>query len=147
MKVYFAHPCFNEKQQGFKAAFIKKLKSALAHGGLAQDVIVLDPFDHTPNVECDRETKLLMAGEIKTKCLQLLDACDVIIALVDWEDTGTAFEAGYAYATNKPIILISETSCSSANAMLIGSAQAMIDHVLDDEQIEKLVGTISPFNA
>jgi nucleoside 2-deoxyribosyltransferase len=147
MKVYFAHPCFDEKQQEFKAAFLEKLRSALVRGRLSQDVVVLDPFDHTPNVECNRDTKLLLAGEIKTKCLQLLDECDVIIALADGDDTGTAFEAGYAYATNKPIILISEVSCSSANAMLIGSAQALVDNVLDDKQIEKLIRAISPFTA
>jgi nucleoside 2-deoxyribosyltransferase len=145
MKVYFAHPCFNEKQQDFKTAFLEKIKRALGHAGLTIDVVMVDPFDHTPNVECDTETKLLMAQEIKAQCLQLLDECDLIVALVDGDDTGTAFEAGYAHATNKPIILISEATCSSANAMLIGSAQAMIDNVLDDEQIENLIGEISLF--
>ena len=142
MKVYFAHPCFNEKQQQFKAAFLEKMRVALTRAGLTDELAVIDPFDHTPNVECSIETKLLMAGEIKTRCLQLLDECDIIVALADGDDTGTAFEAGYAYATDKPIILISEKTCSSANAMLIGSAHAMIDNVLDDEQIQKLVRTI-----
>jgi nucleoside 2-deoxyribosyltransferase len=145
MKVYFAHPCFNEKQRDFKTAFLEKIKAALGHAGSTGDVVMVDPFEHTPNVECDTETKLLMAQEIKTRCLQLLDECGVIIALADGDDTGTAFEAGYAHATNKPIILIAEASCSSANAMLIGSAQAMIDNVLDDEQIEELIGEISLF--
>jgi nucleoside 2-deoxyribosyltransferase len=147
LKVYFAHPCFNDKQQEFKDVFLAKLRSALAHAGLTNEIVLVDPFVHTPNVECDLETKLLMAGEIKTRCLELLDDCDVIVALADGDDTGTAFETGYAHATNKPIILISEVSCSSANAMLIGSAQAMIDNVLDDKQIEKLIRAISPFTA
>jgi nucleoside 2-deoxyribosyltransferase len=145
MKVYFAHPCFNEKQRSFKTAFLEKIRTALGHGGLTSDLVMVDPFEHTPNVECDTRTKLLMAQEIKTKCLQLLDECDVIVALADGDDTGTAFEAGYAHAANKPIILISEATCSSANAMLIGSAQAMIDNVLDDEQIETLIKEINLF--
>ena len=147
MKVYFAHPCFNEKQQGFKTAFLEKIKTALGHAGLTSHVVMVDPFDHTPNVECDTRTKLLMAQEIKTRCLQLLDECDLIIALADGDDTGTAFEAGYAHATNKPIILISEITCSSANAMLIGSAQAVIDNILEEDQMKNLIRTISSFKA
>jgi nucleoside 2-deoxyribosyltransferase len=142
MKVYFAHPCFNEKQRSFKTAFVEKIRTALGHAGLTSGVVMVDPFEHTPNVECDTETKLLMAQEVKTRCIQLLEECDLVIALADGDDTGTAFEAGYAHATNKPVILVSETCCSSANAMLIGSTQAMIDNVLHDDQIEKLVGTI-----
>jgi len=144
MKVYFAHPCFNDEQREFKETFLKKVETALADTGLAAQFSLVDPFEHTPNVECDRETKLRMAEEIKTACLRLLEECDVIVALTDWDDTGTAFEAGYAHATDKPIILISRTTCSSTNAMLIGSAHAMIDDVLDDDQVKKLVGTIRP---
>jgi nucleoside 2-deoxyribosyltransferase len=142
MKVYFAHPCFNDKQQAFKKTFLKNIRAALANAGLATDVIVVDPFDYTPNIECNTQTKLRMADEIKTRCLQLLDECSIVVALTDGDDTGTAFEAGYAHATNRPTILISETTCSTANAMLIGAAQAMIDNVLQDDQIGKLVGTI-----
>jgi nucleoside 2-deoxyribosyltransferase len=143
MKIYFAHPCFNDKQQEFKTVLLKKMKSVLAHAGLTNGIVLVDPFAHTPNVECDLETKLLMAPEIKATCLRLLDECDLIVALVDGDDTGTAFEAGYAHAMDKPIILVSEASCSSANAMLMGSAQAMIDNVLDEEQMLRLVRTIT----
>ncbi len=142
MKVYFAHPCFNDEQREFKQTFLKKVETALADTDLAAQFSLVDPFEHTPNVECDRAAKLRMAEEIKTRCLRLLDECDTILALADWDDTGTAFEAGYAHATDKPIILISGTTCSSANAMLIGSAQAMIDNILDDGQIGKLIGAI-----
>jgi len=147
MKAYFAHPCFNEKQQEFKKLFLEKIRIALDHIDLKNEVVIIDPFERTPNAECDTGRKLRMAGQIKKICLQLLDECDIIIALTDGNDTGTAFEAGYACARNKPIILVSETLCSSANAMLIGSARAMIDNVLGGDGMKTLTWTVSSFTA
>jgi len=140
MKIYFAHPCFTEEQSEFKKQFLEKISAALTQNGLSNDIYIIDPFENTLNVEGDIETKLIMAESIKIECIGLLEECDILIALVDDNDTGTAFEAGYAHAVNKPVILISKYNCSKANAMLIGAAKAMIDNVLEDEQIERLVG-------
>ena len=74
-----------------------------------------------------------------------LEECDIIIALIDGNDAGVAFEAGYAHAVNKPVILISQENCSAANTMLIGSAKAMIDNVLKESEMEKLVGMLMFF--
>lgn len=144
MKVYFAHPCFNNAQEAFKTEFLGKLSSALFH---RQDIIIMDPFDHTPNIEGDREKKLKMAEDVKIECIQLLEECDVVIALVDGSDTGVAFEAGYAHAVNKPVILVSQGDCSTANAMLIGAAKMMFDNILDKEQMKKLAGMLEWFDA
>ena len=40
----------------------------------------------------------------------MIDWCDVMVALIDWEgiSSGTAWELGYAYAKNKPIIGVVE---------------------------------------
>jgi nucleoside 2-deoxyribosyltransferase len=141
-KIYFAHPCFTEEQREFKKRFLSKLKDRFQESDNGKDIILVDPFDHTPIIECDPDTKLEMAEEIKIKCLALLEECDVVIALADWNDTGTAFEAGYAHAFNKPVILISQENCSAANAMLIGSAKVLIDHVLEESGLEKLAGII-----
>jgi len=70
-----------------------------------------------------------------------LEESDIIIALVDDNDTGTAYEIGYAHAVNKPVVLISQENCSSANAMLIGSAKVVVN-VFEDEQIKRLAGLI-----
>jgi nucleoside 2-deoxyribosyltransferase len=146
MKVYFAHPCFTGKQSEFKKVFLKMIGHTFEHNKMIKEIVIIDPFDHTPNIECDIETKLLMSKQVMEKCLQLLVECDIIIALIDGDDTGTAFEAGYANAINKPVILISETLCSRANAMLIGSSKAMIDNVLNQDQMEKLIWTIKSFH-
>ncbi|MCX5811142.1 MAG: nucleoside 2-deoxyribosyltransferase [Proteobacteria bacterium] len=136
MKVYYAHPCFTEKQREFKKMFLEKLSVALSH---KNDITIVDPFEYAPNIEGDTETKLKMAESIMRECIKLLEECDGVIAFVDDNDTGTAFEAGYAHAVNKPVILISQDSCSTANAMLIGTAKIMIDNVLEEGQIKKLV--------
>jgi nucleoside 2-deoxyribosyltransferase len=142
MKVYFAHPCFTEKQSKFKRVFLEKTGGIFEHMKITKKIVIIDPFEHTPNIEGNIEAKLLMSQQIMQKCLQLLVECDIVIALIDGDDTGTAFEAGYACAINKPMILISETLCNRANAMLIGSAKAMIDNVLDEDQIKKLIQAV-----
>lgn len=44
--------------------------------------------------------------EIFRLCIDALDACDLVVAILDGPDvdSGTAFEVGYAYARGKPII-------------------------------------------
>ena len=146
MKIYFAHPCFNEEQKEFKNQFLQKISAALKNSGHDNDITIVDPFDYAPNIEGDIETKLNMAESIKIECIRLLEACDIIIVLIDGNvDAGVAFEAGYAHAVNKPLILISQENCSAANAMLIGSAKVLIDQVLEESGMEKLVGMIGFF--
>ena len=100
------------------------------------------PFDYAPDVEGDIEIKLEMAESIKTECIKLLKESDIIIAIIDGNDTGTAYEIGYAHAVNKPVILISKENCSAANAMLLGSAKVVVNNILEDEQIKRLAGLI-----
>jgi nucleoside 2-deoxyribosyltransferase len=138
MYIYFAHPCFNDSQENFKKEFLGKLKTALGQTSYGKAVGIVDPFDDTPNIEGNRETKLKLSRTVKETCLRMLEDCDVIVALVDDGDTGVAFEAGYAHAINVPIILISKGSCDEANAMLIGAARERIDNILQEEQIAKL---------
>jgi nucleoside 2-deoxyribosyltransferase len=146
MKVYFAHPCFTDKQLEFKRVFFKMINHAFEHMGMTNEIVIIDPFDHTPNVENDMGIKLHMSEQIMEKCLQLLDECDIVVALIDGDDTGTAFEAGYAHSIKKPVILISEDFCGKANAMLIGSAETMIDNILDENQMKELSLTIKSFH-
>jgi nucleoside 2-deoxyribosyltransferase len=143
MKIYFAHPCFTGEQREFKKQFMEKFSAALSQTQYGNDISIVDPFDYAPaDVEGDIAIKLKMAESIKTECIKLLGESDIIIALIDDNDTGTAFEAGYAHAVNKPVILISQEDCSATNAMLIGSAKAAVNNILEDEQIKELMGLI-----
>ena len=142
MQVYIAHPAFTEGQTEFKERFIARLKE---HIGKLKDcgpITLIDPFDYAPNVEGSLEHKIASSGEIKKTCLKLLDGCKLLIAVVDDNDTGTAFEAGYAHHMDIPIILVSKDTCDSANAMLLGSAHAKFDNALDEFQLSLLAGLI-----
>ncbi|HOJ43903.1 MAG TPA: nucleoside 2-deoxyribosyltransferase [Syntrophorhabdaceae bacterium] len=141
MKIYFAHPCFTEEQRDFKTRFLNLLKSALSKTPYRGEITIIDPFEHTPSIEGNSALKTEMAEYIKTECIRLLEESYLVIALVDYNDTGVAFEAGYAHAVNKPVILISTGECQ-ANAMLLGSAKGIISNILDDEQIKRLTSLI-----
>jgi nucleoside 2-deoxyribosyltransferase len=142
MRIYIAHPAFNREQKEFKHRFITKLYDELSKHTLQQRLVLVDPFDYSPTIEGNTAEKVLRAEEIRRTCLELLDRCDLLIAVVDGDDTGTAFEAGYAYRMGIPVILVSQSSCGSANAMLLGSAQAAVDYVLDGPQISQLAELI-----
>ena len=83
MKIYFAHPCFTDKQREFKKQFLPKFSAAFKNSGHDNDITIIDPFDYAPNIEGDIETKLNMAESIKIECIRLLEECDIIIALID----------------------------------------------------------------
>jgi nucleoside 2-deoxyribosyltransferase len=145
MRVYFAHPCFTGEQERFKREFVRKLTAALARGEYGGRIAIMDPFLYTPNVEHDIKTKLSMSKTIKASCIGLLEDCDLVLALTDGNDTGTAFEAGYAHCLNMPVILISGDTCDTANAMLIGAARERFDRVLEDAQMEMLAHMLEWF--
>jgi nucleoside 2-deoxyribosyltransferase len=147
MLVYFAHPSFTSEQQRIKGRLLEKLNRSLALMEQGEQVTIIDPFLYTPNVEGDTETKLGMSRTIAASCLKLLEDCDVIMALTDDNDTGTALEAGYAHCMNIPVILISSGSNDTANAMLLGIAKERIDNVLEDAQMETLAHMLIWFHA
>ncbi|MBP1749057.1 MAG: hypothetical protein H6Q52_1596 [Deltaproteobacteria bacterium] len=138
MYIYFAHPCFNDSQEQFKNEFLEKLRTALGQTEYGKAVSVIDPFNDTPNIEGNRETKLKLSRVVKDTCLKMLEECDMVVALVDDGDTGVAFEVGYANAIGIPVILISKSDCAEANAMLIGAAKERLDNILDGDQVSKL---------
>ncbi|MCX5814125.1 MAG: nucleoside 2-deoxyribosyltransferase [Proteobacteria bacterium] len=142
MRIYIAHPAFIETQREFKHLFIAKLNGELHKLTCQEPITLVDPFNYSPTIEGNTAEKIALAKEVKGVCLDLLDHCDLLIAVVDGDDTGTAFEAGYAYHMGIPVVLVSQGSCSSANAMLLGSAQAVVDNILDGPQISRLVELI-----
>ena len=138
MRIYFAHPCFNDPQERFKREFLEKLRAALDETEHGKTIGIVDPFVDTPNIEGDRETKLKLSRFVKDTCIKMLEECDMVLALVDDGDTGVAFEAGHANAIGIPVILVSRSDCAEANAMLIGAARERFNNILDGEQVTKL---------
>lgn len=57
-----------------------------------------------------------------------IDWCDCVVAIIcqgNYDDSGTAWELGYAYATNKPVILVNLTG-EAINLMIADSLHALI---------------------
>jgi nucleoside 2-deoxyribosyltransferase len=145
MWVYVAHPCFNDEQREFKRQLISKLKEQLKHTKPGVLISLIDPFEHSPIVEGNTEAKVKFSREVAETCTDFLERCEVVIAVVDDDDTGTAFEAGYAHHKGVPVILISRNTCDTANAMLLGSCSARFDDILNDMQISMLVALLEWF--
>jgi nucleoside 2-deoxyribosyltransferase len=145
MLVYIAHPCFTDAQREFKNQLILRLKEQLSNTKHGRQISLIDPFDHSPDIEGSVEAKIKFSREVMETCIDLLEKCRVVIVVVDDGDTGDAFEAGYAHRMGIPIILVSKDTCDSANAMLIGSCSARFDDILDDMQISMLVALLEWF--
>ncbi len=151
MKIYFAHPAFTEDQKALKQAFLRAFKAALKKRCAAGKTLppeIDDPFDHAPDVENSGAEKAALAGAVASICCRLLDDCDLVVALMDDNDAGVAFELGYAYAYSIPAILVSRTGAAeAANAMLTGTAQASIGRVLESSRMRTFVDLVCGFAA
>ena len=121
MKVYQAGPLFTEAEILWHRAFTKKL-TATGHE-------VQWPGDFFTQEEIDA-WGADAPRHIMNRDRAAIDACDVVVALLDGTqvDDGTAWEIGYAYARNKPVVGIrtdfrnaGDTDHGCVNAMIEGS--------------------------
>jgi nucleoside 2-deoxyribosyltransferase len=142
-RVYFAHPCFTDEQKKLKEAFLEGVRKSLEKSGLENDISVIDPFDYTPNVENNPSLKGRVSRSIKEVCVRILRESDVIIALVDGEDTGVAFEVGVADTSLIPIVLVAhKVDLTKVNAMLLGAASAVIDDIMRPGRIDFMLDIV-----
>lgn len=101
MKIYLAGPWFNDEQM----ERIQKIEKTLELFS-EQGVEVFSPRKETlvlPNAS-HKDRQKAFEGNIRG-----IDKCDMILVCADDNDKGTMFEAGYAYATNTPILYYSDT--------------------------------------
>ena len=142
-RLYFAHPCFTEEQRRFKEAFLDAVRRSLERSGLENELSLIDPFDYAPNVENDPSLKRNVSRAIKEVCVRILRESDVMIALVDGDDTGVAFEAGVADTSLIPIVLIAnKTDPAKANAMLLGSAAAVVNDIMKPGRVDFMIDIV-----
>ena len=99
MKIYLASPFFNDNE----IANIRQAVEILNAKG--HEVFV--PMEH--DVE-NREslTNAEWAEEIFKIDKSGIDSCDVVVLLYGgmYSDSGTAWECGYAYGTNTPVVVV-----------------------------------------
>ncbi|QQZ09913.1 nucleoside 2-deoxyribosyltransferase [Heyndrickxia vini] len=126
VRVFIASPFFNEEQ----IDRVKRLENALSNNPYVMDIFSAR-FHQYKNLPfgSDQWRKVVFHNDLKH-----LRRSDVVVAIHDYEgscvDSGTAFEIGYAYAMQKPIILIKEKE-SIPNLMLVESIRAYFPRVED----------------
>lgn len=117
-KVYLASPFFDDAE----LERVNKVKEILDSKGLE----VFSPKEHQNehlefgSIEWRRAT---FENDVKH-----IDWCDVVVAIIckgNYDDSGTAWELGYAYATNKPVVLVNITG-ETINLMIADSIHALI---------------------
>ncbi|MCA1035105.1 MULTISPECIES: nucleoside 2-deoxyribosyltransferase [Bacillaceae] len=122
VRVFIASPFFNEEQ----LERIGRLENALRKNPYVADFFSAR-FYQFPQLTfaSDPWRKTVFQND-----LRYLRRADVVVAIHDYEensvDSGTAFELGYAYALQKPIILIKEKETSIPNLMLVESLHAYL---------------------
>lgn len=117
-KVYLASPFFDNAE----LERVDKVKEILDSKGLE----VFSPKEH--------QNEHLEFGSIEWRKatfendVKHIDWCDVVVAIIckgNYDDSGTAWELGYAYATNKPVVLVNITG-ETINLMIADSIHALI---------------------
>ncbi len=120
MKIYLAGPLFTTPEREWNAAFTRLLEA----GG------------HEVFLPQAHEAPEPTGPAIFKKDLEGLDWAEGVVAIMDGPDpdSGTCWECGYAYARNKPVVLLrtdfrrpGDVRSIPYNAMLIGAADAHIE--------------------
>lgn len=118
-KIYLAGPFFSDAQ----IERITRVEQALASNPTAG--VVFSPRQSDENEDTANAGSPAWAKSIFGKDIAEIDHADVIVAIADFEhaniDSGTAFELGYAFHSNKPIILLQELD-EQLNLMISQSA-------------------------
>ncbi|WP_368248223.1 nucleoside 2-deoxyribosyltransferase [Clostridium perfringens] len=131
-KVYLASPFFNP----IEVERVDKVKEILDAKGLE----VFSPKEHQ-NKHLEFGSKEWRKATFKND-VDHIDWCEVVVAIIsqgNYDDSGTAWELGYAYATNKPVILVNLTG-ETINLMIADSLHALITSYeeLENYDFEKL---------
>ncbi|MDA1509624.1 nucleoside 2-deoxyribosyltransferase [Bacillus cereus] len=116
-RVYLASPFFNERE----IDLVERVEKILSEKGLQ----VFSPMRN--------QMEGLTAGsrhwsiETFRNDVKFIDWSEVVVAIYDgnYSDSGTAWELGYAFGTNKPVIVVHVGNDS--NLMVHESAHANID--------------------
>ena len=115
MKLYLASPFFNDEQVEREERIKKKLRDL--------GITVLSPkeFCFCPPDASDELREKVFADNINH-----INEADAVFAITNGKDMGTIFEAGYAYAINKPIIYFCEGLSGQFNLMLAQSGRIVL---------------------
>jgi nucleoside 2-deoxyribosyltransferase len=137
MHVYLAGPLFTQAERHWQ----RRLAAALR----ARDLTVFLPQDDAGLPLLQEPPDFHGAFEA---CRDAIDRADVVVATLDGPDadSGTAWECGYAYARNKPIVSIRTDfrggEDRGLNLMLRRCSTQVVEQPSTDEDLEKLVEAV-----
>jgi nucleoside 2-deoxyribosyltransferase len=122
-KIYFAHPEFTDEQKE-KAKYIEKLLHFYN---------VINPFSYTSSIENDTARTQIPNWDrlIFRIDKELVENSNLVIALMDDNDSGTMVEIGIAVALGIPVISIC-FSDQYINPMISGAVLAHIPNLADN---------------
>ncbi|HUT35149.1 MAG TPA: nucleoside 2-deoxyribosyltransferase [Planctomycetota bacterium] len=138
-KVYLAAPLFTQHERRWNRELARRLEQQVACSVvLPQDFKVGDCKNHPKHF-----------GEIFRLCIEGVRDCDAVVAVLDGADadSGTCFEAGYAYALGKPIVGVRTDYRAQhergTNLMLARGCHAFVRRPAFDEDLDGLVGEVA----
>lgn len=100
-RIYLASPFFDE--EGYEVGLVEKVEALLHKKGLHVFSPMRNQMDDFAEVGSREWSLHTFMNDVK-----YLDWCDYVVAIYhgNYSDSGTAWEMGYAYATNKPVITV-----------------------------------------
>lgn len=117
-KIYLASPFFNDQE----IEHMEKVRDILRMKGL--DVFVPNEHQNPQHEFGSIEWRKATFGSD----VNGIDTADIMVAVINqgnYDDSGTAWEIGYAYATGKPVIVVNVTG-ETINLMIADSLHALI---------------------
>ncbi|KKG11760.1 nucleoside 2-deoxyribosyltransferase [Methanosarcina sp. 2.H.T.1A.6] len=130
-RIYLAGPLFTHAELEYNL----KLKDMLLNNGFS----VFLPQEDAEDAAHERERQNQEC--IFTKCVEGVDASDLVVAVLDGVDvdSGTAWEIGYAYAKGKPVIgLRTDFRAFSDGIVNLMVEMAIVSLAKDEEELLKV---------
>ena len=98
MKVYLASPFFNDKELDYYEKVLKILEK--------KNLTIYAPLKN--QISRENKTKEQWAKQTFSKDIEEIKNADVVVMLFYglYSDSGTSWECGYAYAIEKPVVVV-----------------------------------------
>lgn len=130
--IYIAAPLFTHAELEYN----RKLKNMLLNNGFS----VFLPQEDAEDAAQERERQ--NQEYIFVKCVEGVDTSDLVVAVLDGVDvdSGTAWEAGYAYAKGKPVIGLRTDFRELADGIVnLMVEMAIVALARDEEELLKII--------
>ncbi len=138
MRIYFAGALFSAAEKRFNLALSEAVQHRLAGVEFVLPQQRAQQFLHLED----------WSRRMFEDCLAMIDACDVVLAILDGPDadSGTSLELGYAHARGIPVVGVRTDfrggEDRGLNLMLSNVCATLLLDAVDD--VEVLAGRIAP---